>query len=789
MVQLAADVAAPRPREILRLLAPFAGRAAMASRVALICALTVLVTSLYGTPEAAISAYVVFFMIKPDRVSSVLTTVAMVLLITIVIGLVIAVAIFCVDSPVLRVACMVALSIGFLYLTSASKLRPVGAILAMIVGYGLDKLGMVPFGEVATRALLYAWLMVAIAAGMSLVVNLLLAPSPRRLASVQLARRLRLAGGRLRGNDAGAGRAEFDACLRGGDQQLATWLKLSKLEGSSTLADVAALQHAVAASTAILIAADLADREPHARLPESFAAPLAATLDEMAAMLEQGGYPVDIQLALPDVDGLPPLARIVATDLHAAITGFAVADALPAAQRGAAGGAAPEAAPEPKPQAKLEPQSEPQSKPAPAAGRKGGFFLPDARTNPDHIRYALKTTAAAMFCYLLYSQLDWPGIHTCFITCYMVSLGTTAETVEKLTLRIAGCMVGALLGTAALVFVVPSLTSIGELMALVFAGAWLSAWVAFGSPRIGYAGFQIAFAFFLCVIQGAGPGFDLTLARDRTIGILLGNVVVYLVFTRVWPVSIAKQVDAALAALVEQWRRLARVAEPAQRRTLAADALARGGALAQNLGLMHYEPAWVRPAPGWIAERRRRLMELAALEGPAFLLAERSRGDATLDARLLRLSQEVARQQADARAGSEARTLDGAPLPDAMFSSSPERGAHMAGRMPPQTIAQPGGGTRAAADMLPPSVIAQPTKDDAGAVGGRRDADAAGRPIQPPDAVPAPSTAHPAQPMREPVMADASRDALLNLIDARLAAIAADAGQAAPKESIAHAPA
>ncbi|SMG00005.1 FUSC family protein [Burkholderia singularis] len=785
MVQLAADVAAPRPREILRLLAPFAGRPAMAARVALICALTVLVTSLYGTPEAAISAYVVFFMNKPDRVSSVLTTVAMVLLVTIVIGLVIAVAIFCVDSPVLRVACMVALSIGFLYLTSASKLRPVGAILAMIVGYGLDKLGMVPFGEVATRALLYAWLMVAIAAGMSLVVNLLLAPSPRRLASVQLARRLRLAGGRLRGDDAGAARAEFDACLRGGDQQLTTWLKLSKLEGSSTLADVAALQHAVAASTAILIAVNLADREPQARLPEPFVAPLAATLDEMAVMLEQGGYPVDIQLALPDVDGLPPLARIVATDLHAAITGFAVADAQPSAQGGPAGGALPESAPEPNGQTELEPQS----KPAPAA-RQGGFFLPDARTNPDHIRYALKTTAAAMLCYLLYSQLDWPGIHTCFITCYMVSLGTTAETVEKLTLRIAGCMVGALLGTAALVFVVPSLTSIGELMALVFAGAWLSAWVAFGSPRIGYAGFQIAFAFFLCVIQGAGPGFDLTLARDRTIGILLGNVVVYLVFTRVWPVSIAKQVDVALAALVEQWRRLARVAEPAQRRILAADALARGGALAQNLGLMHYEPAWVRPAPGWIAERRCRLMELAALEGPVFLLAERSRGDAALEARLLRLSRKVTRQQADARAGSDARTLDGAPLPDAMLGSSPERGAPGAGPMPPQTIAQSDGdGTRAAAADMPPRAIAQPTKDDAGAAGGQRDADAAGRPIQPPDAVPAPSTAHPAHPAREPAMADASRDALLNLIDARLAAIAADAGQAAPKESIAHAPA
>ncbi|MFP3562467.1 FUSC family protein, partial [Paraburkholderia sp. SIMBA_049] len=77
--------------------------------------------------------------------------------------------------------------------TSASKLRPVGATIALIVGYALDKLGSVPFGEVATRALFYAWLMVAIPVGVSICVNALLGPSPRRLAGRELARRLRVA--------------------------------------------------------------------------------------------------------------------------------------------------------------------------------------------------------------------------------------------------------------------------------------------------------------------------------------------------------------------------------------------------------------------------------------------------------------------------------------------------------------------------------------------------------------------------------------------------------------------
>ena len=691
MAQPAADVRSPGPREVLRLLAPFPGRAAIAVRVALICALTAFVTAAYGTPEAALSAYVVFFMIRADRVTSVVLAAALLLIVTIVIGLVLGIAIFSIDYSILRVACMAVLSVALLYLTSASKLRPVGAILAMIVGFGLDQLGLAPFGEAATRALLYIWLTIAIPVGVAIVVNLLIAPSPRKLAHAQLAKRLRLAARRLRGDD--DARAAFDASLREGDKQLLTWLKLSKLEGSSSAADFAALRQAIASSTALMVGVALADREPDARLPDAFATPIAATLDDMAAILERGGYPVDVTLALPPADALPPLARIAATDLEDAITHFAepgaTAPTTPTAD------ATTQASANATPAAAAATPEAPAAAPAPAP--RGGFFLPDARTNPDHIRYALKTTAAAIFCYLLYSQLDWSGIHTCVVTCYIVSLGSTAETVEKLTLRIFGCIIGALLGTAALVFVVPALSSVGHLMALVFAGAWLSAWIAFGSPRIAYAGFQVAFAFFLCVIQGAGPGFDLTIARDRTIGILLGNVVVYLVFTRIWPVSIGKQIDVAFAALLDQWRRIAQIAQPAERRALAAEAFARHGAISQELGLVHYEPSWVRPAATWLATRRRALAELGAIEGPLFLLAERRPGDAAIGARLSR-------------------------------------------------VTEPGNG-----DTVPRT----------------------------PSAAPPSSTAAPTDP---------ARDALLNLIDTRLAQIADAARQATPKEPAPHAP-
>lgn len=633
MAPLAGNVAPaawPRLSDVLRLLAPAPGRVEATTRVALICALTALVASIYTTPWAAISAYVVFFMIRTDRVTSIVLSIAMLLLVTVVLGLVIVIATFCVDAPLWRVVWMVVLSVGLLFLTSASKLRPVGAILAMIVGFALDELGIVPVGELATRALLYAWLMVAIPAGVGIVVNLVMAPSPRRLACQALARRLRVAA-RYLGAAVGApvDRTVLAACLHEGNQPIATWLRLSKVEGSISAGDLAALQQAVSSTTAILMAADLAASEPQARLPAPVAAPITETLQAMADMLEQGGYPIEIELALPANDALPPLAKAVVAQLHPAIVHFAAVDDEPAAQAEAV-------------QAKAH----------------GGFFLPDARTNPDHLRYALKTTAAAMFCYLLYMQLDWSGIHTCFITCYVVSLSNTAETIEKLTLRIVGCLVGALLGIATIVWLLPTMTSVAELMVLVFVGMWLAAWVTQGSPRIAYAGFQIAFAFLLCVLQGPAPAFDLTIARDRIIGILLGNVVVYLMFTRVWPVSIAGQVDAALAALLRQWEAVTRVVPAGQRRALAAQALAQHSALRANVALVRYEPAWVRPQPEWIAQRTRTLAELGALEGPLFLTAERAPGDAAIRARLRGLAE---------RAGVSGLLSDAPPdvLPDA----------------------------------------------------------------------------------------------------------------------------
>jgi multidrug resistance protein MdtO len=572
------------------LLAPFPGRLEFAARLALICALTTLVAEIYQTPEPALAAYVAFFVMKPDRAESVVTSIVMLLLISLIIGLVLALTVQVIEQPLWRVTAMTLVSFCLTFAVSASKLKPIGGIVALITAYALDLLGSVPGGELATRGILYVWLFVGIPAGLCILVNLVLGPAPRRLAERALAHRLRLGAALLVTDDMGT-RQAFKECLHEGPGEISAWLKLAGAERTSPARDIASLRQAVWSTNVILAVLDFLTDNLQPSLPDPICHRIAETLQAMAAILGKGGYPVEIELASrEDEAGLAPTATAALAELRTALSDFAEPPS-----------------PDESPRADGSPHA--------AKPKGGGFFLPDAFTNPTHVHFALKTTGAAMFCYVVYLLLDWPGIHTCLITCYIVSLGTTAETVEKQALRFLGCGVGAAMGIAAIVFLMPNVTSIGGLMAVVFLAALASGWIAAGGPRISYVGFQLAFAFFLSVIQGAAPAFDMTIARDRTIGILFGDLVVAIVFTQIWPVTIAGRIDPAIAALLRQVAALVSAASMPTRWGLAAELRTKIAAFEQDLALTRYEPAATRPPPAFLGERREVVRILSSLQG------------------------------------------------------------------------------------------------------------------------------------------------------------------------------
>jgi multidrug resistance protein MdtO len=283
-----------RLAELLRLLMPFQGRLEFAARLALICALTTLVAQIYQTPEPALTAYLAFFLNKPDRGTSLILNLAMMVLFSLIIASVILVAMVVIDRPVWRVAIMAAFSLGLVFLASASKLRPIGGLVALIVTYALALLGTVHAGEIATRGLLYVWLFVGIPAGVSIGVNLLLAPSPRHLAEKALARRLRLAAAMLRAPDENL-RRNFIKCLREGNGELQKWLKLALVERTTAREHIEALEQAADSSFEILVLIDVMDRDVEAALPPPVRERLALTLEDMAQIVDDGRYPIGIE--------------------------------------------------------------------------------------------------------------------------------------------------------------------------------------------------------------------------------------------------------------------------------------------------------------------------------------------------------------------------------------------------------------------------------------------------------------------------------------------------------------
>src|SRR5258708_6582837 len=89
-------------RRVNELLAAFPGRAEFAFRLALICAVTVLVVEIYQNPSPALTAYVAFFLIKPDRTSSVLVSLVLGVLITLIIATLMLVTMLVLDIPLWR---------------------------------------------------------------------------------------------------------------------------------------------------------------------------------------------------------------------------------------------------------------------------------------------------------------------------------------------------------------------------------------------------------------------------------------------------------------------------------------------------------------------------------------------------------------------------------------------------------------------------------------------------------------------------------------------------------------
>jgi multidrug resistance protein MdtO len=194
------------------------------------------------------------------------------------------------------------------------------------------------------------------------------------------------------------------------------------------------------------------------------------------------------------------------------------------------------------------------------------LFAPDAFTNPEHIRFALRGCFAASLCYLFYNAVDWPGISTAITTCLLTALTTIGASRQKQILRFGGAILGGvILGMGSQIFILPWLDSIWGFTLLYAAVIALSGWIATSSPRLSYGGAQAAVAFCLINVQEFKFQTSLAIARDRVVGIFLGLAMMWLVFDQLWTAPTAVEMKRTFISVLRslaEFMREPRSADP-----------------------------------------------------------------------------------------------------------------------------------------------------------------------------------------------------------------------------------
>ncbi len=452
----------------------------MSLHIAVLCGVTAVVTMTLQVPLALLSCYLIFLMYRDNAGENILIGVGLILASSVIIVLSAFLMMLVAGSPALRLAMMAGVTFGSMWLARASKLGEPAGLLGFIIVFILSAYDYTGMPELVLRALTWIWMVVFVPMVLLAILGVFAGRSPYRLVQKRLHERL-LVSARLLDLEGGA-LDEADRLLQEGNVAGENHLRMARFLGQVSKEEHDHLAHRLSASFQ-LVAAAQSTAEVGAHEPQ---------LSQILYHISQGE-------AVKIPQGSGPALRAI--------------------------------------RAYIEPSEE--IIPSLKSEDKEPFLNHDAFKNPAHIRFSLKVLLAVFITYSLYTSIGLFDIHTAMVTCFVVALSTSGDTLQKSTLRIIGCLVGVAMGVFSVYFVVPHLGDPGHLFLLIATGSLISGWVATGSYRVQYAGFQMALAFFICVLPSSpfnfGPNYDLADAGYRIIGILVGIVTIGIIFSSLWP--------------------------------------------------------------------------------------------------------------------------------------------------------------------------------------------------------------------------------------------------------------
>ena len=553
-------------------------------------------------PNASLACYVILFVSSEERTTTIITAILAAVAAMVAVCIAILINMVGLSEPAVRIILMAVMTFGTMFLYHAAKLGAALFAAGFIVVYaltgsdsllslsldsatvtnssgtgtGTPYIAFDPPDETLVHNLLWLILAVAVPALVVVLINKAFGRDPAKLLENGLRLRLRAAEAWCDGQP-GAGQ-RLKAIGRRGSPELLKLIDLSEKAHGGDAEPAKANKALVYAATRLVLACLAAEqmRDANAGQPGWMAdaarrcAALRDGKDDPGGQADRDPFGAEVQRAL---------------------------DAFARAR-----------------QAKSEPQP-PEKKPE--KKKQSGFWKEDA-FSLGNVQFALKITLSVMTCYVLNNALDWQGIDTSVVTCFFVALGTLGESGHKMLLRISGCLVGAAMGIGAIILLMPSMTSILDLLLLLAPTTFVAAWIACGSERISYAGWQIALALYETVLQGFGPVTDMVSAKDRIIGILLGNVVSYVVLAAIWPVPVQQLVAGSLAEALGKLARLLR--QPGSRTEVDEIRVQFSEAVVKAQSLMRDE-LYEGVRPGEVAMNEELAGQVQALVVPVAMLA------------------------------------------------------------------------------------------------------------------------------------------------------------------------
>ncbi len=505
-------------------LAPFPGRLRSVARLVLSMALVIVIAMTLQLPFLSLSMVMVLFTAQE---STLLTRLAGT---TLLIGTTLAVALglllikFTIDYPMIRILTACVVASAAMYFMRISRLGAIGYLVALFVFYlqSFVDLGIGP--EALLRSLLWLWVAITYPIVLTIAVNHLVLPQqPARMLRDEMARQLGEVLLHLQGHRLDYHTQALPAAAVGRSAlALHRHLTLAAKDTPAHRHNRAIHSGRAAALGRLHTAAAHLSRLPKSTLSPAqtiFIAMLEADIRAFqSAIVRSTRFVCLVDPCIVESPGIPldALLREMALALEMAATAETAEQVPP-------------------------PGAEP-------------LFAQDALTNPVYAQFALKTVLAATICYFVYTALDWPGIHTSMLTCFILALPSLGAASHKGLQRIIGCVLGSVVALVATVFVIPHLDTIVGLLLLTLPIVAAGAWVAAGSPRSNYIGVQFVFAFALAQLGHFGPYSDISEIRDRMVGIMVGVAVSVAVSATLWP---EREMDSLAGTLRRAMRGLA----------------------------------------------------------------------------------------------------------------------------------------------------------------------------------------------------------------------------------------